>query len=436
MASAPIQEHFLHFIWRTKRFFPNRLKTTEGQHIQIVSIGQYNLNAGPDFLNARVYIGDTLWAGHIEIHVHSSDWYLHKHEQNPNYSNVVLHVVFKEDRTVHLADGSRLPCLELAHKIPNGSLKAYQMMAQNLNLIPCQTWLPHISEFRWKAWLDRLLVERLETKVEQLKQTLKHLRGDWEQLFFQKTAYGLGLPVNAEVMQELASSCPLQLIRHYRTAPSKVEALLFGQAGLLKGPFQDDYPNNLKQQFQYLQRKHQLSPIPSGLWKYSRLRPSSFPDLRIAQLAGLVQRRDWNFSTLLEITSIDLIYDWLSPQMAFYWESHFRLDTPSKSISKSLGEQQIQILLINVICPILFLYGSLFQKPSLQKRAVEWFNQLPAEKNRIIRIWKGEPFPPESAADSQAIIHLFKNYCKKKKCLECQIGQHIIGSPPDDFSTK
>ncbi|MCB0641456.1 MAG: DUF2851 family protein [Phaeodactylibacter sp.] len=440
MAVATVPEAFLHFIWRTKRFFPHHLKTTEGQSIQLVSTGQYNRDAGPDFLHARVYIDEALWVGNIEIHVRASEWYAHGHQENPAYDSVILHVVFEEDRPVYLSNGSRLPCLELAHKIPPGSLKAFQKIAHSLDAIPCRSWLSEVPRLYWAGWLDRLLIERLESKVRQLQEELQHLRGDWEQLFYQKTAYGLGLPVNAEAMEMLAAATPLQILRHYRDQPLQLEALLFGQAGLLQGRFKDAYPEQLQQEYRFLQQKHQLQPIPVGHWKYARLRPSSFPDLRIAQLAGLLCRRNWNFSSLLEINTLDLFSEWLAPEISFYWTSHFRLDTPSKTIPKSLGRQQMQVLLINVISPLLFLYGSQVHRQDLQRRATDWLSALPGEDNRIVRAWKEQPSPVATAADSQALIHLFKNYCRHRRCLDCQVGQWIIGQAPaaehDDPSAR
>lgn len=426
MAVFSIPEAFLHFVWRTRRFFPNQLKTTDGRQIRLVFPGHYNRDAGPDFLNARLYIEDTLWAGHIEVHVQASEWYAHGHADDPAYANVILHVVLVEDRPVFLPKGERLPCLELAHRIPEGTLRNYAFMARSLEQIPCHPFLPEVDPLHWTSWLDRLIIERLEYKTRQFQERLEQLRGDWEQLFFEKFAYGLGLRVNAHAMERLAAICPLNLLRKYRPQISQLEALLFGQAGLLDQIFEESYPQRLQVEYQFLSKKHQLVGLSTALWKYARMRPSGFPDLRIAQLAGLVNNGQWSFSNLLDLKELEEVVDWAAPLISSYWQDHYRLDTPSRHLPKSLGIQQLQVITINVLSPMLFLYGIQQQDNQYQERALAWLEACPPEDNRLIRSWPTLPLPLRSAFDSQAVIHLYKQYCTVRRCLDCQAGQVIL----------
>ena len=421
-----MRESFLHFLWRWRRFAHHELLTTQGQSIEILHPGEWNTHAGPDFFNARVRLGDTTWAGNVEIHLKSSEWLAHGHQDDPAYDNVILHVVLEEDHPIVLASGQRIPCLELKNRIPANILEIYERLEHERAWIPCETFFTKVPDIVRLNWLDRLMVERLELKTAAIENMLETTGNHWEETFYRLLARNFGLKVNAEPFEALARSLPLFILARHVHNPLQVEALLFGQAGLLQPAFQEEYPKELAREYRFLQHKYQLTPMNAEQWKFLRLRPANFPSIRLAQFSALLLHSTQLFSQVLDAGSLREIEHLFSVEPGAYWLTHFQLDKPSAKGSKMPGRDFIQLLVINTIVPFLFYYGKQKNTPRYQKVALELMEALPAESNTILDGWHDLGVTARHAYQSQALIHLKTRYCDVKRCLECAIGNAIL----------
>lgn len=421
-----MQEDLLHFAWRLKRFDLSDLQTTDGQAIEILQFGEANRHAGPDFLNARIRIGTTLWAGNVEMHLQASDWIHHRHGEDRSYDNVILHVVLQEDRLIYHPNGERIPCLELKKRIPNKISKVYKSLLNSEYWIPCQHQFFRVEQTVKDFWLDRLLVERLESKTDRIVHYLSVNNNDWELTFYQLLARGFGVRVNADAFEQLARSIPLHTLHQYKNRLFQLEALLFGQAGMLDNDFQDEYPKKLQREYQFLSHKHQLNPIPGHQWKFLRMRPANFPTVRIAQFAMLIHQSSHLFSKMLAARSAVEIEHMFALKISNYWQDHYTFDKSSTTRRKSLGKTAIHLLIINTLAPFLFLYGKWRQEERFKDRALQLLEELPAEKNHIIDQWAALGMKISSAYQSQALLELKTNYCDQKACLKCAIGSTLL----------
>lgn len=417
------KEALLHYVWRTKKIDVRVLKTTEGETLEILNFGQYNTNAGPDFLDAKIRLDDTIWAGNIEMHTLSSDWTKHQHEKDPAYQNVILHVVLEEDVPIYLKDGTRLPCLSLKPHIPQKIANTYQQLQHNEDWIPCEAFFPKVSEMTKAFWLDRLLIERLEEKTQAVEAALEISKQDWEGVFYQMLARSFGLKVNAEPFEWLAKVTPLKVLQKHRDQLFQLEAILFGQAGLLNKTFEEDYPNQLKKEYQFLKQKYELFQVETVAWKFSRLRPPNFPTIRIAQFAALIHQHPHLMSQILDTTDIAPIF---KVELSPYWSTHYVFDKDSEERKKTIGKSRIQLIQINAIAPFLFLYGTKRSIQFYRDKALTMLEQTAPETNSIISQWKTLGMKVTSAYETQALIQLKNKYCNQKRCLECSIGNAIM----------
>ncbi len=422
-----MQEDFLHYLWRLKRFDLTDLRTTQGEPIEIRETGQLNIHAGPDFTDARIRIGDTLWAGNVEMHLQASDWRRHGHQQDKAYDNVILHVVLEEDEPVLRSNGNRLPCLELKKRVPRGLSGIYSRLMRSEYWIPCQPQFPETAELTRQLWLDRLLVERLEEKTAAIRRSLQQHNADWDAAFYHWLARGFGMRVNADPFERLARSLPLKLMLKHRDRLFQLEALLFGQAGLLKEDWQDGYPRRLRKEYAHLADLYGLAPMEGVAWKFLRLRPANFPTVRIAQLATLLHQSGHLFSKMLAAQNVREIENMFEVRLSNYWKTHYVFDKVSTPQPKTLGRDAVHLLIINTIAPFLFLYGAERREERYQDRALQLLEEVPAEKNHIVRRWEELGVKPESAYQSQALLQLKKHYCDEHRCLQCAIGHAILG---------
>lgn len=421
-----MREDFLHYVWQLGHFNHHGLKTTMGDEIEIIRRGERSALSGPDFCNAHIRIGDTIWVGNVEIHLAASDWIAHKHTQDPAYRNVILHVVLEEDSPVFTEAGMRIPCLELKQRIERDLLGRYQRLMRGASWIPCQYEIHLVPEVVRESWLDRLLVERLARRTERLAARLKDVQGDWEEMFYQTLTQGLGGHVNAQPFEMLARSLPLHVLLRYRHSRLQLEALFFGQANLLTASHTDDYPQRLLQEYTFLKAKHSLTPLPVGMWKFMRMRPANFPTIRIAQLAALVYHRGTLLNHALSALTMDEMETMLSVRLANYWTDHFVFDKQSKPQPKLLGREMVNLLVVNAIVPTLFLYGMQQGGEKFQQRALTLLEDIPAEKNVIIEGWKNLGIEVPSAFHSQALLELKNEYCNAGRCLHCAVGNVIL----------
>ncbi len=421
-----MQEAFLHFLWRWRRFDAQDLRTTEGQPLEIVHPGEPNTDAGPDFFNARIRIGDTLWAGNVEIHLRASEWTAHRHDTDRAYDNVILHVVLDEDMVITRAHGQRLPCLSLRSRIPAELLQQYERLMHARDWVPCASRIGEVSPVIKVGWLDRLLIERLQEKTEQVAHRLAETGRHWEEAFYRQLAYNFGLKINADTFEQLARITPLHLLGRHRDNLLQLEALLFGQAGFLTDPPADEYTRTLQREYHFLQHKYRLNPLAASQWKFFRLRPAGFPTVRIAQLAALLHRTPQLFSAVLEAAQLSAIEQLFRVEASPYWHTHHRFGKPSTSRRKPLSASFVHLLLVNTVAPFLFYYGSQKNLPHYRHQALYLLDDLPAERNAVLEHWQQLGFALPNAGQGQALLHLKTRYCNVLRCLDCAIGIALL----------
>ncbi len=420
-----MNEAILHFIWKYKPYLFNGLKTTNNEPIEVIDAGEYNSNAGPDFFNAKVKIGNTLWAGNVEIHINSSDWFNHNHQTDKNYDNVILHVVVKNDKQTVTSFGNPIPTLQI--KYPSEIETELLAITNSGSWIPCAGKIQAVNPFTVKSWVDKMMVERLEQKNELVNQTVKDCNGSWEEAFYRSVVRCFGLKVNALPAELLAKNTPLKILAKQKDNPFQLEAILFGQSGLLdNSENEDEYQLSLRIEYNYLQKKFNLTPIDVSLWKFLRMRPAAFPTIRIAQLAMLIHKSSSLFSKLIEVESYAEMVSMLTVNTSEYWETHYTFGNKSTKQSKQLGSQTIKTIVLNSVIPFMFAYGESRGKPELKEKALNLLEKLPVEKNSTMDGFRKIGFEAQSAFDSQALLYLKTNYCDTRKCIFCNIGSSIL----------
>ena len=420
-------EPFLQYIWQ-HQLLEGELRTVDGLPVVVERAGLLNRDAGPDFFDARVRIGETLWVGNVEVHVKASDWNLHHHSTDPAYENVVLHVVYDCDTAITLQDCHQLPTLSLANHIPQAVWDNYDsLMAPPKSLdIPCSDHLPQLSSFFMQSALERLTLERLESKCDNVRRILSDTHGNWEQSCYWMLAHYFGGMINGFPFELMARSTDLTLLARWRDKPQRVEALLMGQAGLLEGYFDDEYPRQLQADYDAICHAAQLKAIAGYLWKFFRMRPNGFPTIRISKFAQLICRSRNLFSRLLETPSAAELQQLFNVTASDYWTHHYQFDRPSPGKPKHLSPTFSNLLIINAWVPLLFEYGNQHGMQLYKDQAVAILEQLSPESNHIIRKWAAAGIRPDNAAQSQALLQLYNNYCQQHDCLRCQIGYKVI----------
>ena len=421
-----MNEAFIQYIWKMKLFNTTDLKTTDGEPLLIIHSGEHNFHSGPDFTNARIKLSDTIWAGNVEIHIRSGDWKIHKHVSDRAYDNVILHVVYEHDDAEN-----KLPTLILKDRIDAKLISQYNFMMQTSAWIPCEKNIRFTEEIIIKNQLNRLLTERIEKKALNFEQRLLLNTNDWEETCYQLIARNLGTNVNAEPFERVARSLPYKTILKHINNPMQVEALLFGQAGFLEGNFRELYPNQLQSEYQFLKKKYLLEGIRPLEWKFLRMRPANFPTIRMSQFANFIAAKEKIFSTILELNDIKKIKKIFEVNAGDYWKEHYHFKKAVAIKSAALGDDMINLVLINTISPLLFLYGQKTGETQFITRAVDLLENLEAENNNIIHKWVSLGLKPKHAAESQALLELKKSYCDYKRCLECAIGHKILKSEKD-----
>ena len=427
-------EQLLHYTWKHKLYPLKELTTSDGQRVEIVDPGLHNRNAGPDFFNAKIRIGSTMWVGNVEIHDKSTDWYQHGHDKDSRYDNVVLHVAAELDTEVMKSNGEYVPQLQLS--VPDDVLTHYDELQKTDEYPPCYKVIPHLSALIIHSWMAALQTERLEQKTEAIRKRAELCNGSWEDAYFVTLARNYGFGINGEVFEQWAYNIPLNAVAHHRDDLFQIEAIFMGQAGLLeldsipeyyqKDALNDGYFAKLRNEYQYLAHKFSMKPIDFKLWRFLRLRPQNFPHIRISQLANLYYQQKAGLSQLIECETLDELKNVLKSQVTPYWETHYTFGSTSPKNEKHLSYGSINLLMINTAIPMLFAYGRHTSKEVLCDRAFDFLEQLKAENNHIIRMWQQVGLPVKTAGDSQALIQLKKEYCDKKECLRCRFGYEYL----------
>jgi len=418
-------EAFIYYLWKYQ-LFNQALIGTENEMINVIKMGSINTDSGPDFFNSRLNIDENIWAGNVEMHIKASDWNRHGHDTDAAYNNTILHVVYECDKQVFTKDGRELVCLELKDKFDGNLLSKYEYLLHNKNWIPCEKNILDMPDFEWHHWLERIMIDRLENKSAFVEDLLISTKNDWEKAFFISIAGYFGQKINKLPFQILARSVDLKVMAKHKDHLFQIEAMLFGQAGMLDDMEENDYQERLKVEYDFLQKKYSLLSMPYSLWKYMRLRPAAFPDIRIAQLAQLIHQSDFLFSKMLELKEItDLERLFVSHASAF-WDTHYRFKVESSQRLKKLGEATRNGIIINAVIPFLFVYGKKTDQAEYSDRALELLMQMKAEKNTITKKFSLIGKPSRNALESQAQIQLKQNFCDYKKCLDCAIGNRLI----------
>jgi len=430
-----MNERLLHYVWKHRVLPLGEMETTDGRQVEVIDPGLYNrLHAGPDFFNAKVRIAGTLWVGNVEIHQRASDWYQHRHDQDPRYNNVVLHVVAEADTDVLTQDRHYLPQLVLP--VPASLSENYEELLRSDQYPPCYKIIPDLTALTVHSWLAALQTERLEQKTEAVKRRVEQCDGSWEDAYFVTLARNYGFGINGDAFEQWAKNVPLSAVGKHRDDLFQVEAIFMGQAGLLAlesippryqaEALNDGYYARLSKEYQYLAHKFSMKPMDFTVWRFLRLRPQNFPHIRIAQLANLYYERRAGLSALLECETLQQLRDLLTTHVTPYWETHYTFGSESPQSQKKTSLSSQNLLIINTAIPMLFAVGRHRQKEELCNRAFDLLEQLGAEQNHIIRMWKECGLKVRTAGDSQALIQLKKEYCDRKDCLRCRIGYEYL----------
>ena len=421
-----MQEEFLHFIWQYKKFDILNLKTTQHEPLEILSGGILNFHSGPDFFNGKLRIANQLWAGNIEIHIKSSDWFVHGHEQDLAYDNVILHVVYEHDTEIFRKDNTIIPTLELKNHLNKELLvNYYNLFSAQKKWINCEKDVTSVSKFILKNWFERLYFERLERKSETIESLLASSKNNWEAVLFKLLAKNFGLKINGEAFYSLSNSFDYSIIRKTRYRVLNLEALLFGQSGLLDEQCDDGYFLELKKEYKFLRQKFQLDNEGVLPLRFFRLRPPNFPTIRLSQLASLYHKEQQLFSKIISINRLSGFYELFEVSTTLFWESHYTFGKTSKSFKKKLTNSFIDLLLINTILPLKFCYGKLKGEP-VDETVINIINSIVSEKNAIINGFNQLNLSSESALETQALIELKTEYCDKNRCLKCAIGNVLL----------
>lgn len=420
-----MSEEFLYYLWKYRLFNNSNLETVDGTAISLIYTGERNTDSGPDFINARIKIGNIEWAGDVEIHIKSSDWFLHNHQTEKAYHRIILHVVYENDTTI-TTNNTNVQTLELKGKFDNQPFLKYQDFKNSNRWIPCQNSIKEVNPLTFNLWLERLTIERLEAKTTDIHNLLLKTNNDWEEVFYISIARSFGLKINALAFEMLAKSTPLKYIEKANSTISQIEALMFGNAGILRNAPNDSYSSELRKEYNYLKEKFNLSPIDDSLWKFMRLRPSGFPTIRIAQFAQLMSINTRLFQKVIAYDKIESLQSLFSIATSDYWKSHYLFGKSAEFKEKYLGKLAIENIIINTVIPILFVYGKHKSDSGMVEKALKLLTLLPPEKNSIIEKWKQYGVKPINAGNTQALIQLQNNYCKQKNCLNCAVGVDIL----------
>ncbi|MEN8816005.1 MAG: DUF2851 family protein [Nonlabens sp.] len=420
-----MQEDFIHYLWKFKKLSGLELTTTNGETIAIQSLGTHNHHSGPDFFNARLTIGDQKWAGNVEMHVKASDWYLHGHDDDPAYDNVILHVVWIHDAEISRRDEVPIPVLEVSNYVPEDLITAYRKLfsVKNDQFINCERDFPSVNEFKRQQWFEKLFIERLQSRFLKIADRLERYHNDWEAVFFQMLCRSFGTKVNADAFEQMAQSIDQATVRKLARDSFQLEATLLGQANLLSQSHQDPYYKDVVKEYAFAKAKHNLQPSLTPM-KFFRLRPANYPTIRISQLSRLYQMSPMLFGEVLLAKSRNEIHKLFDVKAAKYWDRHHVFDKETEEREKILTSDFIDLLIVNCIVPIKFMHAQFIGKDKTEE-LIELMYELKPEKNTVVTGFK-KLFKVDNALQTQSLLQLKSNYCEVNKCLSCDIGVSLL----------
>ncbi len=419
-----MDENLLHFVWQNK-LFDNPLQTVEGERIEVLHPGFHSYDAGADFTNAKIKIDDKIWVGNVEIHINSSDWYKHKHNADRAYDNVILHVVLNYDKPVFRTTGETIPALVL--EVPPKIQNKYAALGLPKTDIKCEKLSERVPYAVKMQWLDSLLIERLENLYKEILQLVKSRNNSWDEAFYIRVARNFGQKLNNLPFELLAKSLDSKILRRNSDDRLTLEALLFGQAGMLSQSLEDEYFIELQQQYKFLQTKYNLEPLDAKVWKYFRIRPHNFPTIRISQFADLISHNETRLDFVLEQNDLETLQKYFSATASDYWDNHYKFGQKSSKVyKKCLTNAAVNNLLINAVVPFMYAYGRYFSEQNYVEQALELLNKIEFEQNKITKRFSVMGFPSDNAAMSQAMLELYKSYCQTNACIKCRVGAWIM----------
>jgi hypothetical protein len=422
-----MNEELLQFIWKYRLYSQENLQTNTRESIQVIHTGEWNRNAGPDFIQAKIKIGNTLWVGNIELHIHASDWYKHQHEKNASYNNIILHVVYHHDKDIKDINNNTIPTLELNQRINPTLITHYTQLMMHEGFIACEKNWNQVDTLFVEQQLSKVIIERFQHKTQAIETYLTNSKNNWQETFYYAIAKSFGLHINQSAFEQLVKKTPLSLFAKHKQQLFSIEAILFGQAGFLNDYFEENYPLQLQKEYAYYKKLYSLQNISKEQWKFLRLRPANFPTIRIAQFAQLLHQSNHLSTKVMEAENLPEIYTLFDITVSEYWQHHytFHEKTENKKAAK-LGKTFIDLIVINSIIPFLFLYGKKQAKPEYIDKALYLLKQIKPEKNHIIEKWKTLIPDIKNASDTQALLHQYNTYCQPKQCLQCSIGYRLL----------
>jgi len=420
-----MKEDFLHYLWKFKKFDTLNLQTTQNEPITIIKTGDYLELAGPDFFNAQITIGNQKWAGNVEIHLKSSDWYVHGHEKDAAYENVILHVVWEHDTEIFSRDNNEIPVLILKDYVASEILSNYNSLVIPKSWIFCEKDIAKIDDFILKNWQERLFFDRLERKSKFIYDLLEETNQDWEGVLFVLLAKNFGLNTNGNSFLQIAKSIPFSIVRKESFEIENFEALLLGTSGLLDDDKEDIYFTDLKLRYYYLLNKYQLEKRHIDSVQFFKHRPDNFPTIRLSQLANLYHKHQNLFSKVTVLKSVKSVYELLNVSASVYWSNHYQFDKESLKKPKSLSKSFMDLIIINTIIPIQFAYSNI-RGESIAEELIAFMNEVTPEKNAIIDKFKSFGVSAKNAFETQTLLELKNEYCNQKACLKCVLGVELL----------
>ena len=419
-------EALLHTIWKYKLLGQTQFKGSKQEDIEVVSIGEHNQDSGPDFFNSKIKINDILLAGNVEIHIKTSDWLKHNHQQDKAYDNLVLHVVYEHDKELPQNEKFNVSVLELKNYISSSLLEQYNQLQLSKQTIPCGKSISTVPDIIWKTWLDRLAVSRIEQKTAYIEHLLEYCKSNHEDALYILLCRNFGFKINNDAFELLGKLLSYSTLKKYADNPIQIESLLFGTAGLLDELFEDKYPKQLQNEFEFLKHKHQLIALKKEQWKFSKTRPVNFPTIRIAQLASLINKQQSLYHLIEQKPDLKTLQLFFDVEPNSYWKTHYKFDVESEESSKQFGETAFQNIVINTMVPYLFFMSRHNTNSDFIEYALDLLSQLPAEVNTKTKEFTKLGVKSDNALESQAQIYLLDNFCTKKLCLQCNVAEFLL----------
>ncbi len=428
-----MKEDFLQYLWKFQQWTSLAMNTQDGRLVEVVAAGTQNFDAGPDFLNAKVRIGGTLWVGNVEIHITASDWFQHKHHLDRAYDNVILHVVFTGDKKIKNFHGEEIPCLEIANHFDYQSYRYYKSWLASPTYIPCEAQVQQVPQLLKMNAIQNAAIGRIQNKATHFIDNIQQTNGNIEAAFNRGLFAAFGMKVNALPFEQLSKSFDFSLVRKLWDAPLKLEALFLGQAGFLSEESTEYYVLKLKSEYDFLKHKYGLTPMPISAWKLFRLRPPNFPTIRVVQLAKIYCAQHALAQKIIETESLDELRDcFLAEIVSGFWLNHFTIEKESEPRTKRIGKSTIDVIIINAVVPFLFALATYNKDVSFKRKGFGLLEEMNAEKNTHVKKFEEMGFPVCNALESQGVLGLYGSFCKKIKCLNCKVGIFLLKNNGED----